>query len=72
MDWFKIGKGVRESIPKEFDKESGALEEEGIQGPREGERGPRLSRRRKGQTFYLHCFVLDNETMYLAQGLISP
>ena len=33
MDWFKIGKGVRESIPKQVDKESGALEEEGVQAP---------------------------------------
>ena len=37
---------VRESIPRQVDKKSGA--------PEEGTKGLRLSRRRKGQTFFFY------------------
>ena len=30
------------------------------------------SRKRKGQKFFLHCFLLGDVTMYLAQGQVSP
>ena len=43
MDWFKIGKGVRESIPKQVDEESGALEKEkGVRGSQGGEKDKRF------------------------------
>ena len=55
---------VRESIPRQVDKKSGAPgEEQGVQGSQGGE---------KDKHFFLHCFVLVNITMYLAQGYISP
>ena len=54
---------LRESIPRKVDKKSRVLT---------GERGPRLSRKRKGQSSFLHCFVLGNITMYLVRGHISP
>ena len=52
-----VGLIMRESIPRQVDKKSGVPEEE---------KGfPERSRRRKGQAFFLHCFVLVNMTMYL-------
>ena len=42
---------VRESIPRQVDKKSGA--------PEEGARGPRLLRRRKGQTFFSTLLCLS-------------
>ena len=63
---------LRESIPRHVDKKSVVpKEEKGVQSPQEGERGLGLSRR-KGQTFFLYCFVLVNITMYLAQGHVFP
>jgi len=55
-------KEVRESIPRQVDKKSGAPEEQkGVWGSQGGDRGLEFSRRRKGQTFFffsLHSLVL--------------
>ena len=68
----KENRRMRESILREIDKKSRVpKEEKGVQSPQEGERGLGLSRR-KGQTFFLYCFVLVNITMYLAQGHVFP
>ena len=54
---------VRESIPRQVDKKSKVPEEEkGVWG----------SQGEKEQCSFLHCFVLVNLTMYLAQGRVSP
>jgi len=44
---------MRESIPRQVDKKSGAPEEEkGVWGSQGGDKGLEFSRRRKGQTFF--------------------
>ena len=55
--------GMTESVPWKVDKKSRVpKEEKGAQGPREVERSLRLSRRRKGQTFFstLLCILLKD------------
>ena len=52
-------RGLRESIPRQFDKKSRVPEEEkGVWGSQRRERGLEFSRRKKGQTFFpLHSLV---------------
>ena len=58
-------KEVRESIPRQVDKKSGAPEEQkGVWGSQGGDRGVEFSKRRKGQTYFstllshIKCFFL--------------
>ena len=62
--WDGATGGVRESIPGtgRLIRSSGSLRR----------KGSGLSRRRKGQTLFLHCFGLVYITMYLAGGHVSP
>ena len=56
---------------RQVDKKSGALEEEGFQGPQGGERGPGLLRKRKRHTLFstllclnhIRCFFLNSELL---------
>ena len=51
---------MRESIPSQVDEKSGVPEEENrVWGSQGGERGLRLSRRRKGQTFFSTLLCLS-------------
>ena len=59
---------MRESIPRQADKKSRVpSEENGVWGSQGGERGLRLSRRRKGQIFFpiLLCRSQYNKDMFL-------
>ena len=50
----KGGGGMRESIPRQVDKNSRVPEEErGLWGSQRGDRGLEFSRRREGQTYFL-------------------
>ena len=66
--------GMRESMPWNVDKKSRVpKEEKGAQGPQEVERSLRLSRRRKGQTFFFSTFlcILLKDMFLLNKNLLT-
>ena len=55
------------SFPRQIDKKSGVPKDErGVWDSPGGGRVLKFSRKRKEQTFFLHCCVLVNRTVYLA------
>jgi len=60
------------SIPRQIDRKSGVPKDERVVwGSPGGDRVLEFSRRRKEQTFFVHCCVLVNRTVYLALGYVS-
>ena len=62
----KENRGLRESIPRQFDKKSRVPEEKKGSEALEKEKCVWASQGEKDKCSFLHCFVLVNITMYLA------